>query len=403
MRWPDLIRFTFNVLNRQRFRAGMLLFSMAIGVCAVVTLTALGEGARQFVLQEFEALGRDTLVILPGRKETTGGMPPVTGASTRDITLGDAAAVKRFVSGVNDVAPLIIGDSELSFGSRARNVLVLGTSASFREIRGLSILAGENLPEMELDDPRAVAVIGEKVRKELFGSQRAIGQWIRAGDRRFRVIGILSGRGDSFGFDLSDGILVPVASAQQLFNREGLFRVLIEVKPGQGGEATRQEILDLMKKRHKGEEDVTLISPDALLSGFTSVLGTMTVAVAGIAGISLLVAGVMTMNIMLISVQRRVAEIGLLKALGAPASQVQRLFLAEAGLMSLAGALLGLVSGYLLILLGRNLYPDVPFQAPWWAVVAAVAVAVATGLLFALLPAHRAASLRPVEALTRQK
>ena len=336
MRLTDLFRFTLLALGRQRFRSLMLLLSVGLGVAAVVILTALGEGARGYVLGEFAFLGKDTVIIFPGRKETTGGMPPVSGAAARAITLEEVNVLQRSVPGVADVAPLVVG------------------------------------------------------------------QWLRLRDYRFRVVGVLSSGGDSFGMDLSEAIFIPVASAQSVFNVHGVFRVMLRVSDNHDMDTVKEALRQRMQELHDGEQDVTIVSPDAMLSTLDDILKVLTLGVAGIAGISLIVSGILVMNVTLMSVKQRTAEIGLLKAVGAPAAQVRTLFLAEAGILATAGALLGIAFGALVVFSGRHIYPDVPFATPHWALWSALGLAVCTALLFAWLPAQQAANMEPVDALGKQ-
>ena len=402
MRAADLLSFTLLALRRQRFRSFMLLTAVGLGVTAVVVLTALGEGARGYVLGEFAFLGKDSVIMLPGRKETTGGMPPMSGAAARQITLDEVEVIERSVPGVTAVAPMIIGNETVSFDNRSRDSLVVGTTADFVRIRRMFIGSGDNLPEGSLNETEPVAVIGETLKRELFDGRRAIGQWVRLRDYRFRIIGILSGKGDSFGLDLSEAIFIPVAAAQSVFNTGGVYRVIFKVDENHPMETVKQRVSDRMQELHDGEQDVTLVSPDSMLSTFDDILRVLTIAVAGIGAISLVVSGILVMNVTLMSVKQRTAEIGLLKAVGAPSSQVRTLFLAEAGMIACAGAALGIVVGQLLVLGGRFAYPGVPFVTPTWAYVASVVLAVGTALLFAWLPAQQAARMEPVDALGRK-
>ena len=402
MRLIDLVRYTFLALRRQRFRSFMLLTAVGLGVGAVVVLTALGEGARGYVMGEFAFLGKDTVVMFPGRKETTGGMPPITGTAARAITLEEVAVLQRTVPGVTSLAPIVIGNGPVSYKSRERESIVLGTTAAFFDIRQLQVGQGSTLPDLVLNEGRQVAVIGHKLKAELFDNRRAIGQWVRLRDYRFRVIGVLTGTGDSFGTDLSEAIFVPVASAQSVFNIHGLFRVMMKIRDNYQVEEVKSQIAKRMQELHEGEQDVTIISPDAMLSTFDDILQALTLGVAGIAAISLVVAGILVMNVTLMSVKQRTAEIGLLKAVGAPAAQVRTLFLTEAALIASAGALLGMLVGLLLVAAGRKLYPAVPFTTPAWALWAAPGLAIGTALLFAWLPAQQAASLEPVDALGKK-
>lgn len=398
MRLADQLRFAFQAITRHRLRAGLVLTAMAIGVAAVVLLTALGEGARRYVTNEFTALGSNLLIILPGRNETRGGPPPGLGETPRDLTLDDALALTRSRR-VRRLAPLVVGAAGVSLGRREREATILGTTADFLPVRRLTVAQGGFLPDREPHRAAPVCVLGQQVRRELFGNEPALGRWVRIGDRRFRVIGLLAEYGQSLGTNLDEAVIIPVASAQQLFNTAGLFRVLVEVTRRDELERAKQVAIDILRARHEGEEDVTAITQDAVLATFDQLFRTLTLAVGGIAAISLLVAGILIMNVTLVSVSQRTREIGLLKALGAPPATIRRLFLSEAALLALGGAGLGLLVGETGIYLGRVLYPALPLAAPLWAVLAALTVAVGTAILFALLPARRAARLDPVQAL----
>lgn len=262
---------------------------------------------------------------------------------------------------------------------------------------------GRPLPELALHEAQAVCVLGNRIRKELFGNARALGQWVRAGNRRFRVIGVLEDRGQGMGMDLSDVVLIPVASAQALFNQDGMFRVLVDVKSLSGLEQVKQRVISTMKERHEGEEDITVVTQDALLSSFSDIIQTMTFAVGGIAAISLLVAGILIMNVMLITVSQRTSEVGLLKAIGASSGTVRLVFLSEAVLITLIGATMGIVISESLIWIASNAYPSIPFTTPWWAKISSLSVAVFSAVLFSWLPAQRAANMAPVDALMSQR
>lgn len=398
MFWSDIVGFITHVLSRHRFRTITLWLAIAIGVVAVNLLTALGEGAKSFVLKEFNVLGRNTLIVLPGKKETTGGMPPLTGESPRPLTLKDAISVSR-LSGVKAVAPIVVGNIEASYDGKIREVLTIGTSRDFFLIRQLKVSQGQILPTLDLDKGEAVCVIGNKLRQELFQNKPALGERIRLADSRFRVIGVLNQGGTSFGFDMDDVIIIPVANAQSVFNVEGLFRLFAEVRVYQQLDNIKQAIIELLKERHEGEEDITVISQDAMLTSVQEILDILTIAVAGIASISMLVAGILIMNMMMITVSQRVKEIGLLKALGATSSTVRVLFLSEAGLIAAVASMSGLALSQLIVLLANIYFIEVQFHSPWWAQVGSILLAILLALIFAWLPAQRASMLSPVEAL----
>jgi putative ABC transport system permease protein len=404
MKASDTTRFALQSLRRYPLRTAMLLLAIAIGVAAVVTLTAVGEGARRYVSGQFSSLGTNLLIVLPGKSETAGaglqGM--LIGETAREITLGDVMALERSPR-IMAVAPVVVGAGSASWRARERDITVLGTTAAMAEIQDWTLSAGQFLPASDLDVASPVCVLGSVVASELFGRERSpVGEWVRIGDVRCRVLGTLAAAGLSGGFTVDETVLMPVASVQQLFNTSSVFRILIDVASRDSIEAAKRDVIEIIKARHAGEEDVTVVTQDAIVSTFDSIFGMITLGLAGIAAISLVVAGVLIMNVMLVAVTQRTGEIGLLKALGARKRQIIALFLTEAGYLSLFGAAIGLALGLGGIALLRIAFPVLDFAAPAWASAAAVAVAIASGLLFGILPARRAARLDPVNALARR-
>lgn len=402
MRTPDLIAFSWNVLRGNQARTSLILLAMGIGVAAVVAVSAIGEGARLYVVNQFGSLGTNLLIVLPGRSETAGAMPGVLmGRTPRDVTLDDALALRRSHA-ILRIAPLIVGAGDVHSGTRHRETPVLGSTAEFKDIRSMELAQGRFLPEGDPRHSSPTCVIGTTVAVELFGGRNPLGEWLRVGDRRFRVIGVLAKQGESLGFNTDEIVIVPVAAAQALFNTEALFRILAEAKSREQIPAAKADIEEIMRLRHEGERDVTVITQDAVLATFDRILTALTLAVGGIAGISLGVAGILVMNVMLISVTQRRAEIGLLKALGATGAMIRLAFFTEAVMLALGGAALGLAAGKFGQVLIGQLYPTIPFTPPLWALAAAPAVAIATSILFAVAPARQAARLDPVRALSRR-
>jgi putative ABC transport system permease protein len=400
MRFIDVAQFASGSLRGSRGRTLLMMLAMSIGVAAVVVLTGLGEGARRYVINQFSSLGTNLLIVFPGRTETAGvGPGMLVGQIPREITLDDAQALLRSRA-IGRIAPLTVGASQISRDALNREVAVLGSTADLLEVRHMSMGQGQFLPAGDVYSSESVCVLGAKLKRELFGQQNAIGAWVRLGDRRFRVIGVLAMQGESMGFNTDEIVIVPVASAHMLFNTSGLFRILVEAKSRDAIERAKQDAEQILSERH-GERDVTVITQDAVLATFDRILRALTLAVAGIAAISLAVAGILIMNVMLIAVSQRVREIGLLKALGAPASQIRNLFFAEAILLSGIGSVAGLVLGEIGTRAIAQVYPALPVAAPWWAVLAAFGTALGTGILFSVWPARRAARLDPVMALAR--
>lgn len=402
MKLWDVFAYSANALLRHGLRTALILLAMAIGVSAIVILTSLGESARRYVIGEFASLGTNLVIVLPGRTETAGGAPTMfIGETPRDLTLADTEALTRHRT-VRRVAPIVVGESTASFKGRQRQVPVLGSTHDLLAIRHWELLRGKFLPPGDIERGAGVAVIGAKIYSELFAPEPALGQWLRLGDRRYRVIGILASEGRSIGIDVQELVVIPAVSAMALFNTPSVFRILVEATSRDALSVTTQQVEDTLTQRHQGEKDVTVITQDAILATFDRILQALTLTVGGIAAISLAVAGILIMNVMLVSVSQRTAEIGLLKALGAPRRQIIALFLAEAGVLSLAGAAIGVLLGQLVSWTIGRIYPTLPMGAPAWAVITAIVVALVTGMLFGLLPARRAAELDPVTALAHK-
>ena len=401
MRAADTLRFARDAATGFPLRTALSILAMSIGVAAVVILTALGDGARRYVVGQFASLGTNLVIVLPGRSGTGGFNPANAITSTpRDLTIDDASALRR-APNIRRLAPLLVGTSEISTGGRLREIVVAGTTSQYIDVRNFTVAEGRFLPEDDWRRGEPVAVIGRRISEELFPNDSPIGKLARIGDRRVRIIGVLAPTGQGLGMNTDEVAIVPVALAQALFNSNTLFRILMEARSRDAIPAARDEALAILKARHQGEEDVTVITQDAVLATFDKLLGALTLGVAGIAAISLAVAGILVMNVMLVAVTQRTAEIGLLKALGATGSQIRNLFLTEAALLSTLGALLGFLLGHGVSFLIRRLFPLFPAWPPDWAVIAGIGTALVTGLLFGVMPARRAARLDPVNALMR--
>ena len=402
MRARDAIAFALASLAFSRVRTLLMLLAMSIGVAAVVVLTAIGNGARHYVVDQFSSLGTNLVIVVPGRAETAGGAATtLVGETPRDLTLDDARSLLRG-DALRRMAPFNLGEIAVSYRGRERQAPLLGSTAALLPIHHLEMARGSFLPEEDMEIARPVCVLGATISRELFGRQNPLGEMVRLGGFRCRVIGVLASQGRSLGHDTEELVVVPVAFAQMLLNTEGLFRILVEAREPESIPRLKAFILDTIAGRHYGEEDITIVTQDSVLATFERILGALTLSVAGIAAISLIVAGILIMNVMLMAVAQRTGEIGLCKAIGASRRQIMVLLVTEALLLSAVGGLLGLAIGLAGSRLARSLYPELSAGPPSWAMVAALGTALATGLIFSLLPARRAARLDPIQALGRR-
>lgn len=397
MKFVDVLALASEALRLHRLRTSLTLLGIGIGVAAVLLLTALGEGAKRYVMDQFASLGTNLVTIVPGRSET-GGLGAGIGGVTRDLTIDDAAAVAQRVSNLRRVAPVSIGTGDFEWGGRTRAVYVAGVTSEYASLRSLKLSAGRFLPTGDWRRDEPVVVIGPRIRDEVLRGENPIGQSVRIAGARFRVIGLLSPKGRTLGVDMDDVAMIPVASAMRLFGQTSLHRVMAEAVSAADVPAAQQAIRELLRYRHRGE-DFTLITQDAMVASFRRILDALTWALAGIAAISLAVAGIGIMNVLLVSVAERVEEIGLLKALGAPPHDVLRLFLVEALLLSSIGAILGTLAGAVILAAAARALPQLPLRLDMmWSLIAAL-FALGTGALFGWLPARRAARLDAAEAL----
>ena len=400
MTLTDTLQMSFKTVLSYRIRSLLIILAMALGVSAVVVLTALGDGARIYVINQFSSIGTNLLVVFPGRAETSGAfLGAVLGQTPRDLTLKDAQLLGR-IPHVRRYAPLNVGAAELSAANRLREVKVLGSNANLIPIRQMKLAQGSFLAHGT--EHSAQIVLGAKIAKEFFPRSQAVGQRVRLGDSRFLVSGVLASQGESMGFNTDEIVIIPIDYAQTMFNTTSLFRILIEAKNHSEIEPAKQAILTSLRQSHDGEDDTTVITQDAILVTFDRILHALTLAVAGIAAISLIVAGILVMNVMLVAVSQRTEEIGLLKALGATSTDIRCLFFAEAVWLSFAGAILGFLLGQFGSLLLRLAYPQLPAWAPVWASIAGIIVALVTGILASMLPASKAARLDAVQALSKK-
>jgi putative ABC transport system permease protein len=392
----DLIRLASGNFRAYPLRSFLTGLGIAIGITAVVLLTSVGEGIHKFVLAEFTQFGTHLIMINPGLTTTHGASPGMF-ASARPMTIEDAEALGR-IPEVHASVSVVQGAARVEMGNRGRDTTVLGVGPATLEVWSLEMAEGKFLPP---DDPRAArsfVVLGSKVKEELFGNRNSLGNRIRVGRDRYRVIGVMEPRGQVLGFDFDDIVFIPTAKALSLFNREGVMEIDLLYAPETDLDGLVKDIKRILINRHD-REDFTITTQEQMMDVLGSVLNTLTFAVGALGSISLLVGGVGVLTIMTIAVNERTGEIGLLRAIGAKQSQVLLMFLTEAIFMAIIGGLAGLTLALGCVGLLTVFVPALPVHISWAYVVAALAVSGIIGLLAGVLPARHAAGLDPVEAL----
>jgi putative ABC transport system permease protein len=319
MRAGDYARFSLTAVGAYRARSLLTVTGIAIGIAAVVLLTAIGEGIHRFVLAEFTQFGTHLLTIAPG-KVTTLGMSGAIVSNVRPLSLEDAQALSR-IPGVEALVPVIQGNAAVEGNGRTRRTLVLGASSQVPLVWRMQPELGRFLPDEGGGGGRALAVLGAKLKAELFGAASPLGARIRIGGEPYRVVGVMEAKGQMLGFDLDDTIFIPVERALALFNRDSLMEIDLLYASESSGEAVAERVRRVLLERH-GHEDFTITTQDQMLEVAGSVLDVLTLAVGAIGGISLAVGAIGILTIMTIAVGERRREIGLLRALGASQGQI---------------------------------------------------------------------------------
>lgn len=393
----DLVGLALRAVLHHRLRSALSMLGIAIGIASVILLTSIGEGTRRYMIGEFTQFGTNLLAVHPGKSETV-GVPGALGGSTRLLTIDDAEELTR-LPGVEAVTPLAFGTARVEAGLRGRSVFVYGVTSNIPTVWRWGVRVGSFWPP---GDPRrgaTLAVLGPKLQRELFGAANPLGEHVRIGGRRFRVIGVMEPKGQFLGFDLDDAVFIPVATAMKLFNLQELGEIDILFANARIADQVERAVREVLTARHGGREDFTVTSQTEMLQVFGNVMNIITGAVGAIAGVSLVVGAIGILTMMWIAVGEREHEIGLARAVGATRQQVQTLFLAEASVLASLGGLLGLGTGLGLCALLRAAVPGLPVHTPPAFAIAALLVSLATGLASGVLPARRAARLDPVEAL----
>lgn len=396
MRVTDYSILAFSSLKFNRMRTYLTALGIAIGITAVVLLTALGGGVQEYMLNQFTQFGAHIIAVNPGKTSTMG----VSGAvisNVRPLSLDDAESLHN-LRNIKTAVPLVQGNLPVESGNRTRWTMVLGVNHEVPQTWQMKLAQGKFLPNESPEQARNLAVIGAKIKQELFPHSNPLGQFIRVGQERYRVIGVMEHKGQVLGFDMDDIVYIPVYRALSLYNRESLMEIDLLYTAGRDEKQIVKQIRQHLIKRH-GREDFTITSQTDILGTLGSILTIMTSVVAGLGSISLLVGGVGIFTIMTIAVNERINEIGLLRALGASKRQVSLLFLLEAAVLSGLGGIAGLVAGLGLAGLLHVFVPALPVSVSLYYIILAESIAVATGVIAGLVPARKAAAMAPVDAL----
>jgi putative ABC transport system permease protein len=391
-------------IRRNVLRSSLTVLGIVIGVAAVITMVTLGGGATAKVTGDISKLGSNMLTVMPGQGHRG---PGGARSEAPAFKMDDVTAIQREVSGLRAVAPTVNRTSQVIYGNQNRSSSITGSTNAFMEVRDWPLALGRAFTEGEIRAGQAVCILGGTVQAELFSGEDPLGKYIRLGKISFRVVGVLSSKGQSsFGTDQDDMVLIPLRTLQRRFSGNlDVNAIVVSAMDGFSSAKVQEDIEDLMRERRRiavgKDDDFHVRDMKELISTLTSTTKVLTALLGAVAAVSLLVGGIGIMNIMLVSVTERTREIGTRLAIGATERQVLLQFLVEAVVLASFGGLCGIALGLGAAALGAKVL-GVPFVLNPGIVAAAFVFSGAVGIVFGYFPARQAARLNPIDALRHE-
>lgn len=380
---------------RNKARSSLTMLGIIIGVSAVILLVSVGQGLSNYITGQFESLGTNQVYVIAGAGLEGFGQGPPNFAGSK-LALRHVDEIAKLGSPIKTAAAENDTPTAVKYKGESQITTVGGVTAEWGNLINIEIARGRKISKSDMDQARNVAVLGQSIIEDFFGSSDPIGKKISIGDEQFTVIGEIEEIGtQSIGFDIDNFVIIPITSSNRVFGNDSLQSIIVQSE-------SKEAINDVIDKVERymltqmDEDDFSIVDQSSLLDTINSILGVLTAALGGIAAISLVVGGVGIMNIMLVSVTERTREIGLRKAVGAKPSDILRQFLIEAITLSILGGGIGIAIGAAGSFALNQFFPTAVTP---WAVALAFGVSAAVGIIFGVAPAIRASRLDPIEAL----
>ncbi len=394
MKLKEIINLSILALRVNKVRSILTMLGIIIGVAAVILLVSLGSGLQKYITKEFESLGSNLIFVFPGKIGTSGRGPG--GTTVNRLTQTEVKILENKLRNLTTIGPVITKTSTLKFGNKTnKDAEIIGTSANYPQIIKVQLAEGQFFNQGQEDANKRVAVIGQTVKKNLFDSENVLGQKIDISGQRYTVIGILTTRGSVFGADQDNTAIIPISTAQKQFGINNINAIYIAVNSPDKVKYVQNQATSLLEKRMSAD-DFSVMNQEQTLSTVQGIISVLSLALSGIAAISLLVGGIGIMNIMLVSVTERTREIGLRKAVGARPKDILSQFLIEAVTLSVIGGAIGITLGFLGSLAISRF---IPASVTLWSVALAFGFSAFIGIIFGVAPALRASRLNPIDAL----
>jgi putative ABC transport system permease protein len=405
MNISEIVEEALNTLRVNKMRTVLAILGIVIGIGSVIALISLGQASQASITNQIESLGSNLLTISPGSTQS-GNVRGASGGGTT-LTYDDAKAIQTSskITTVAKVSPEVSKRSQIITGKSNTNTQVYGVTPIYSEIKKIEIANGLFITERDLESLGKVVVLGPQVVEDLFGDStlNVLGQSIRIDKQTFKIIGVTKEKGGSGMTNQDDMVYVPLTTAMKvLYGQNYLSSISVEAKSEDVMIAAQDEIGYLLLDRHKlsdpAKADFRIMNQSDILSTASSITGTLTSLLSGIAAISLLVGGIGIMNIMLVTVTERTREVGLRKALGAKKKMIIYQFLTEAILLTIIGGTLGMILGIIISYVLSKMM-GLPFTISFGSISLAIGVSGVIGIVFGWYPAKKASDLQPIEAL----
>lgn len=403
MLFLESIKMAFRSIWSNKIRSVLTMLGVIIGVASVISLMAMGQGVKQGITNEVTAIGSNILAVVSGKISADGsgqGMAGMAGVSS--ITWQDRKAIEKNIDGISNVAGLMMVQGSLDYNGKKTMPVLMGGEADLKFLNLYNIEYGRFLEDSDVKDKKYNIVVGSTVAKELFDEgkdEEVLNKKVVINGEEFEIIGVMETESMStVGMDANSMAVVPISITREMYNTDQLMRILLQVEDKDNIDNVKQQVYDLLLKRHKDNEDFSILTQDDMLSMMDQILSLVTALLSGIASISLLVGGIGIMNIMLVSVTERTREIGIRKAIGATNGNILMQFLIEAAIISLLGGGVGILLAWIGGLLVGKFTPISP-EITLFAVLLAFGISVFVGVVFGVAPAIKASRKDPIEAL----
>lgn len=389
----QIIETAITSLKTNKTRTILTMLGVIIGVSSVILLVSIGNGLQTYITSQLESLGANSLFVIPGNVGE-GGFPGAGVASSK-FTFEHLNRLKKEAGSIKIIMPYIESNGTVKYKGNSRVVQIAGIGQEYLEMRDTKVIQGDFFNLSQYNSAKKVAVLGFTVAEKLFSGKNPVGEKITLANQPYLVLGVLEKKGSFGQIDLDNQVFIPATTSMREFNMEHIQSFWLQSQNKNTINQTKDEINKILSQSLK-KDDFSLVDTKSILDVITRVIGVLTVALGGIAAISLVVGGVGIMNIMLVSVTERTREIGLRKAVGATPKIILNQFLVEATVLSLGGGLIGITLGILGSLTLSHFFTT---TITLWSIFLAFFVSASIGIIFGVFPAYKAARLNPIEAL----